>query len=310
MTLPRISVVTPTYQSGKYLEACIQSIKAQGYPNLEYIIVDGGSTDETQAIVARHRDIVSDFISEPDNGMYDAINKGFNLATGDVCCWLNSDDRYFEGALRVVGEIFAQFENTHWLTGYPAVSTGGVVTSVGDAFFPKELIRMGLCNGNVLPHITQETVFWRRHCWDAVGPIPTHLKLAGDFWLWRQFAEKWELAFAKVLLASFSRREGQLSEAGREKYAEEISSILEKGVAGDCEREKQRLQRFSRWWPMLRRIPRGKGLVMRSMGERATSCPMLTYSLENGWKERRYYLGNQYSMVDKLFGRLRNLGDR
>lgn len=307
---PSISIVTPTYQSAEYLEACILSIKAQKYPNLEYIVVDGGSTDQTADIVERHRDVVTHFISEPDKGMYDAINKGFALATGDVRCWLNSDDTYFPGALSVVGEIFKKFPDVYWLTGFPAVSTGGVVTSVGGGFFPRKCIEMGLCNGKVLPHITQESVFWRRDCWDSCGPIPADLKLAGDFWLWRRFAEKWDLVFAKALLASFSRRAGQLSEVGRQEYEEEIADILEGEMPDDLRLRRKHLNRLARWWFVLRWIPRAKGIVLRSLGTNASSVPMLTYSLENGWRERRLHLGEQRAMVDKFFPRIKASQER
>ncbi|MBC2601082.1 glycosyltransferase [Puniceicoccus vermicola] len=304
---PSISIVTPTYQSGEYLEACILSIKAQKYPNLEYIIVDGGSTDQTAEIVGRHRDVVTHFISEPDKGMYDAINKGFALATGEVRCWLNSDDSYFSGALSMVGEIFQTFPDVYWITGFPAISTRGVVTSVGGGVFPREWIRMGLCNGKALPHITQETVFWRRECWDTFGPIPSDLKLAGDFWLWQRFSEKWDLVFVKVLFASFCRRSGQLSDRGREEYEREMNQIVEERVVGALDRRRMRLRLIGRLWWILRWIPKAKGLILRALGSGATSMPMLTYSLENGWRRRRIYLGEERTLVDKIFSRIKNV---
>src|SRR5437868_15173719 len=103
-TLPRISVVTPSYNQGRFIAQTIDSVLAQGYPNLEHIVVDGMSTDETPAVLARYPHLR--VVREPDSGQGEAINKGFRLATGDIFCFLNSDDTFLPGALqRVAKEI-------------------------------------------------------------------------------------------------------------------------------------------------------------------------------------------------------------
>jgi len=304
----RISVVTPCFQAGEFLEGCIHSIANQEYSNVEHIIVDGGSTDNTKTIVERNRESISSFVSEPDEGMYDAINKGFSRASGDIYCWLNSDDRYFPGAFSVVAEIFEQFPDILWITGFPAVSSRGIVTSVGEAIFPRDWIEMGFFNGKILPHITQETVFWRRECWERVGPIPQNLKLAGDFWLWRKFAEKWDLVFAKALLASFSMRPGQLSDAERQAYEKEVSEIISREVIGDCRRRRKRLYRVCRLWWLLRWIPRARGLVLRSIGKDSSSYPVLSFSMENGWSREKKYIGTKQAPADRFLTRLGRWG--
>ncbi len=96
---PKISIVTPSYNQGQYLEKTIESILSQNYPNLELIIIDGGSTDESINILRRYENRISFWVSEPDNGQADAINKGLKKTTGEIFNWLNSDDYLEPGAL-------------------------------------------------------------------------------------------------------------------------------------------------------------------------------------------------------------------
>jgi GT2 family glycosyltransferase len=107
-SLPRISIVTVSYNQGPYLEACINSVLNQGYPNLEYIIIDGGSTDGSVEIIERYRAAFAHVAIEPDKGQSDALNKGFARTTGEMLNWLCSDDMLAPGALRHVGEAYAR----------------------------------------------------------------------------------------------------------------------------------------------------------------------------------------------------------
>ncbi len=112
---PKITVVTPSYNQGPYLEETIRSILLQGYPNLEYLIVDGGSTDASVEIIRKYESYLTWWVSEPDHGQSDAINKGFNRATGDLHAYLNSDDCYEPHALQTVARAF---RNGHeWIVG-------------------------------------------------------------------------------------------------------------------------------------------------------------------------------------------------
>ena len=119
---PTISIVTPSYNQGEFLEKTIQSVLSQEYPNLEYVVIDGGSTDDSIDIIRRYEDQLAYWVSEPDGGMYDAINKGFSKTTGDIMGWLNADDLYTSWTLQIVGEICSTFPEVEWLTSlYPIV---------------------------------------------------------------------------------------------------------------------------------------------------------------------------------------------
>lgn len=117
MNYPKISIITPSFNQGKFLEGTILSVLNQNYPNLEYIIMDGGSTDNSIEIIKKYVDKLTYWQSKPDDGQSAAINEGFRHATGEIFCWLNSDDQYTEGALKIVGEYFTNHPECQWLCG-------------------------------------------------------------------------------------------------------------------------------------------------------------------------------------------------
>ena len=115
-TFPRISIVTPSFNQGQFLEQTIRSVLSQGYPNLEYIIIDGGSTDGSVEIIKRYEKQIFFWCSEKDKGHYDAINKGFSRSTGDILAWINSDDIYFPWTLMTVATMMSSVPEVQWLS--------------------------------------------------------------------------------------------------------------------------------------------------------------------------------------------------
>src|SRR6185369_2074543 len=116
-TFPSVSIVTPSFNQGHYLEQCIDSILSQNYPNLEYIIIDGGSTDGSVEIIKKYEKHLTYWQSQPDNGHYSAVNEGFARATGDILCWLNSDDLFHKDGLFKVASVFKGHEDVEFITG-------------------------------------------------------------------------------------------------------------------------------------------------------------------------------------------------
>ena len=177
---PRITVVTPSFNQGHYIEAAMRSVLMQGYPNLEYIILDGGSTDESVAVIERYAPWLAHWASAPDDGPAQAINRGLARATGDILCWLNADDLYLPGALWAAAEA---------LTQQPAVALvygeGWYIDEAGEPIEPCRFVRRRFERRYLVNRdpILQPAAFWRRALWQAVGPLDEGLRWVFD-WEW------------------------------------------------------------------------------------------------------------------------------
>ena len=222
-----ISIVTPTFNSEKYLEECIESIRNQKFKDYEHIIVDGGSSDKTLEIIKKYECIYPmRWISEKDNGMYDAIAKGFKMAKGDILCWINSDDIYMPWTLSVVAQVFSK-KDINWCSGVPAqINEDGQLyfPVMKPVTYPQYCIKKGWMDGTRLGCIQQESTFWRRELYDAVGGIDSTYKLAGDYALWVKFAKLTKLYSLNTLLAGFRVHAGQKSE-DKEAYCNEAHKL-------------------------------------------------------------------------------------
>ncbi|MCC7206310.1 MAG: glycosyltransferase [Anaerolineae bacterium] len=178
---PKISIVTPSYQQGPYLEACIRSVLDQGYPNLEYIVMDGGSSDGSADILRQYDGQLAFWASEKDAGQADAINKGFAHATGSIMGWLNSDDTLLPRALERIAHVFMAEPETHVVCGHRKVIDRNGAPR-GDFFceMPVPFVLQRLC---VVP---QETCYWRRGVYDRIGPLDASLHFALDYEYWQR----------------------------------------------------------------------------------------------------------------------------
>lgn len=178
--LPRISVVTPSFNQGAFLEDAIKSVMDQGYPNLEYIVMDGGSTDGSVEIIQRHAPHLAYWGSEPDDGQAAAIREGFERSTGEILCWLNSDDMFMPGALLRVGRHFRNHPDARWIYGDSVV--------VGPSGEPRDLLVSIDFDYDILlyyiDYIAQPASFWRRELYAEAGGLDVSFRCGMDADLW------------------------------------------------------------------------------------------------------------------------------
>ncbi len=248
MHYPKISIVTPNFNGEEYLEQTIQSVLSQNYPNLEYIIIDGGSTDNSIDIIRKYDKQLAYWISEPDNGLYHAVQKGFDQSTGEIMAWINSDDLYHSKSFFTVAEIFSRFNEVNWLQGTPSFFDElGRIVSVGAI---KRWSKLDYYLGN-FKWIQQESVFWRRSLWIKSGSkIDISMKYAGDLELWMRFFRHEKLFSVSALLAGFRQRgQNQLSLDYLDQYIEEaklkIKYELEKYVSNEDKKLVKRIKNYT-----------------------------------------------------------------
>jgi glycosyltransferase involved in cell wall biosynthesis len=175
---PRVTIVTPSFNQGEFLEDTILSVLGQRYPNLEYMILDGGSTDCSVDIIRRYQDELAFWASEPDGGQSAAVNRGLGKATGDILCWLNSDDMLLPGALRhIAGKL--DTNRPELVFGNCLHFTNGVATTAGS-----DVRRWhGMSNLDLIDYIVQPATFWTRAAWETTGPLDERMVYAFD-WDW------------------------------------------------------------------------------------------------------------------------------
>ena len=225
----KISVITPSFNSVAFIDACFRSVFEQGYPELEYIVVDGGSTDGTVDIIRRYSDRLTSWVSEHDEGHYDAVNKGFACSTGEIMCFINSDDMLAPGSLAVVAEVFTQFPEVVWISGIPSVwDEQGKRAECGSCapVYGRKYLLSGEHDGRILRSVQQESCFWRRSLWDAVGgKIDARWDLAGDFDLWTRMARHAELVGVDTVLSGNRCHPAQRSNLQKEVYSRQMDEI-------------------------------------------------------------------------------------
>lgn len=242
MSTLKISVVTVVMNQAGFIEQAMRSVLDQGYDNLEYIVIDGGSTDGSIDIIKKYSDRLHYWVSEPDAGMYDALNKGFAKSTGEVMMWLNSDDLLHPFALKNIAEAFSAFKDVQWITGInTAFDEQGRVIAAHDA---KKFSKYDFLRGN-FQWLQQESTAWRRELWNKAGAgVDGKSKLAGDFDLWLRFFFHTQLYTCEFLVGGFRFRQGQLSVAQREKYMNEAFQYLDNAKKNLSSQDRSKLARL------------------------------------------------------------------
>ena len=196
---PLVSIVTPSFNQARFLEGTLHSVLAQDYAPIEYIVVDGGSSDGSVEIIRQYADRLAWWVSEPDRGQTEAINKGFAHATGEILAWLNSDDTYEPGALAAA----VDFLQAHPQVGL-VYGDANFIDAEGDIigkFNAQQTSLRRLQRGGV--YIPQQAAFWRSDLWRQVGPLDPAFYFAMDYDLWLRLARVAEIRYIPQLWANF-----------------------------------------------------------------------------------------------------------
>jgi glycosyltransferase involved in cell wall biosynthesis len=222
--LPKVSIITPSYNQGRFLEASILSVLQQDYPNLEYIVVDGGSKDESVEIIKKYQDRFAWWVSEKDKGHADALNKGFSHATGEILAWLNSDDIYFPGA--VSEAIGALMDHPKVGMVYGDADLIDDLGAPAGQFASKQTSYRQMLRGSV--HIPQATTFFRTDVWRRVGPLDLSLFFSFDYDLWVKIAKVSDILYVPSRWAKFRIHESGKTIVNDDRCYPDMLRVLER----------------------------------------------------------------------------------
>jgi glycosyltransferase involved in cell wall biosynthesis len=223
MNYPKISIVTPSFNQVQFIEETILSVISQNYPNLEYIIIDGGSTDGSVDIIKKYEKHLTYWVSEPDHGHGHALNKGFAKSTGEIMAWINSDDKYYPYTFGTVAEIFNKFSDINWIQGKNSwIDKSGRLEDVRFSFI------------NIYSYllfdykwIQQESVFWRRSLWEKSGAfINEKMELMVDGELWTRFFLSDDIWHLDLVISSFRSHEKNRSHTQIENVYKEMNDVI------------------------------------------------------------------------------------
>lgn len=287
--LPTISIVTPSFNQATFLEETMASVLSQKYPRLEYVVIDGGSTDGSVEIIKKHVLALHYWVSEKDSGHAEAINKGFSHTSGEIMAWINSDDKYLPWTFEVVAEIFATFPQVNWICGFNSWwSSRGFMTAA--ARNPKNIYDYLLGNYR---WIQQESVFWRRSLWErAGGRINPDFKLMVDGDLWSRFFLYDDLYSVDCILAGYRVHGANRAKENHARCLAEMEQAITE-MKGKCPPEV--LQVYSRLKmlkdlkqaPVLGHLPvSGIGRRLRPVAFGEAAYRNLAFE-DGRWQERR-----------------------
>lgn len=245
---PLVSIVTPSYNQAAYLEKTILSVLGQDYTNIEYLVIDGGSTDGSVEIIKKYQSRLSYWVSEPDRGQSNAINKGFALAEGEILNWLNSDDILMPSAVSIAVRHLAAHPQVGMVYGDRLVidSKGNIVGLVELPSFRKTWMKYN-------HRIPQETAFFRRQCWQDAGALDETLHGCLDYDLWVRFARRTDIHHIPFILGAY--RTHALAKSTKDTGAPQ--SLMRRELAAVIlrhfgKRRRAIVKRFYKRWAVLR----------------------------------------------------------
>ena len=256
---PRISVVTPSYNQGPYLEKTIRSVLSQGYPNLEYIVIDGGSTDQSVDIIRKYEPWIDFWVSERDRGQSHAINKGLDMATGELLGWLNSDDYYLPGALFKVAQAYLENTSAGAIYGH-----GHIADLAGHVVHKARTFEVNINNlfewfaGGA--EFMQPSCFFTSQAWLKCGPLAEDLQYAMDLDLWIKIAGIYKFQKVDELLSISLRHDDAKTYAYAEHSYLDVAMVYirhgrEDKARAVLEKQIERLLEYKRECENFRRIP-------------------------------------------------------
>ena len=287
---PKITLVTAVYNGEDYLEATIRSVLNQGYPNLEYIVIDDGSTDSTPEIIRGFAPFLAASFRQTNQGLFAALNTGFAHSTGEIMGWLNSSDLLQSNSLFTVGSIFGDLPNVEWITGRPTkINAAGMTIEVLPV--PHWSRARFLAEAN--KYIQQESTFWRRSLWQrAGGRLSTEFRAEDDFELWVRFFRYAQLHSVEALIGGYRLHEGALSSSDMGRYDRNCDLIASREVAGMKGAGAAALRLFRRIDRLVKPIPKLRGLWHRLAIESlyrmpAGDWPPVVRYGPHGWEVRQ-----------------------
>lgn len=240
-------MITPSLNQGQFIEQTIRSVLIQNYPDLEYIVVDGGSSDNTLDILNKYSSKIRS-VSEKDNGQTHAINKGINLATGEIIAYLNADDVLLPGSLERVARAFAQHPNSKWLTGQCRIidSQGYEIRRLITQYKNFLLRIRGISLLLMTNYISQPATFWRREATSTIGFFDENLSYVMDYEYWLRLYSKYPLLFIDEYLAAFKiHQSSKTTSTGHKKvYIDEEKEVVARHARSSLSLPLHNLHRF------------------------------------------------------------------
>lgn len=279
---PKITVITPSYNQGQYIEETIRSVLLQNYPHLEYVIMDGGSTDDTVKVIEKYSEFITHWVSEEDAGQTHAINKGLKQCTGEIVGWLNSDDILLPNALRHIAEAFLSDPQAMVVTGFRKNMDADSHITGNQFHSPPEAKYL-----RIVDNVPQEATYWRRELLDTVGYLDESFKYAMDYDYWHRILDAgYTFTLIPHYLGGFRFHKASKGSQMAETRAEELARIYRSRGLGESEEaafEKLNQVMGSNWhekekfMEMLCRRPLSDDPRMLLLAFRVLEMPLLSH---------------------------------